>query len=233
MRSLTLATQVVVLLAAGLVLMGVTAVAGYRSSESLGKVVGLYRSEKLPALQALAALGISVAEAAGRAAGLENGDAPEAAHRKDEAALKVVVAEGLENAKAYGAVPKDDEEQRAWESTTGHLQDWVDAIAKLEAASEERAKHGDDFAKAAAAQHDVSAAFDGVRDQTQRMVVDLQGAGSPGPGLGSGPQHRRHANATRREPGHPPRLRRRRPGARGGRLPGRPHDAADRATAQG
>jgi len=175
MRSLTLASQVVLLLAAGLVLIGITAVVGYTSSASLGRVIRSYQSEKLPGLQALAALGMSVAEAAGSAAGIEDGDAPEATHQKELIGLKSAVAEGQEYAKAYRDVPKDDEEQRAWESTTSHLQEWVAAIEKLAAASAERANHADDFAKAAAAQHDVSAAFASVREQTQRMVVELKG----------------------------------------------------------
>ena len=38
----------------------------------------------------------------------------------------------------------------------------------------ERAAQGDDFAKAAAAQHEVSAGFGAFRDQTQRLVVELK-----------------------------------------------------------
>jgi methyl-accepting chemotaxis protein len=175
MRSLSLTTRVVILLVAGLALMGVIAVVGYRSSGSLAKVIHVYQSEKQPGLQALAALGTSVAEASGSAAGLENVDAPEAEHKKDSAALTMAVAEALDNAKTYQQVPKEDEEQRAWESASEHLKGWTDAIAKLRAASNVRSAEADDFAKAAAAQHDVSAAFAGVREQTQRMVVELKG----------------------------------------------------------
>src|SRR5512138_304318 len=140
MRSLTLGTQVVVLLVAALLLMAVMAVTGYASSESLGKMVDLYQSTKIPALQALSAIGTAAGDAALHAVGMEDPAASETTHQRELAIFKAGVQEAIDNAAVYERAPRDDEEQRAWDSAAEHIKEWADAAARLEQAVNRRAQ---------------------------------------------------------------------------------------------
>jgi len=135
MRAPRLGTQVVVLLVVALVLMSVTAFTGYTSSESLGQVVGTYQSAKLPALQALAAIGTAVGDGVGHAVGMADPAASQTARERELAIFKAAISEAKESADVYDRSPKDEEEQRSWDSASEHVKEWAEAAASLEEAT--------------------------------------------------------------------------------------------------
>ena len=161
MRAPRLGTQVVVLLVVALVLMSVTAFTGYTSSESLGQVVGTYQSAKLPALQALAAIGTAVGDGVGHAVGMADPAASQTARERELAIFKAAISEAKESADVYERSPKDEEEQRSWDSASEHVKEWAEAAASLE--------------EATGGKGELKAAFDRFRQESLRVVVELKG----------------------------------------------------------
>jgi len=173
MRSVTLGTKVFVLLALALVLCGVTAAAGLSAASSLNRIVDDYQRRKLPALDALAGIATHVAEATGAAAAVENQDADEAAHGVALKSLHVAVLQARDGAKAFDGLEKSEEESRSWALTSKLLDEWEGSVDTIAKAAKERAAQAEDFAKAAAAQHEVSAGFNSFCRAEQTLVAGL------------------------------------------------------------
>jgi methyl-accepting chemotaxis protein len=161
MRSLRLGTQVVLLLVVAVVLMSVTAFTGYSTSESLGQMVGTYQSLKLPALQALAAIGADVGDALAHGVSMAEPAATDTARQRELAIFKAAIAEAKESADVYERSPKSEEEQRSWDSASERLKGWTEAAAKLE--------------EATGGQGDLKAAFERFRGESVRLVVEIKG----------------------------------------------------------
>ena len=174
MKALTLGTKVLLLLGMALVLMGVTAAAGLAASSRLGHVIEGYQSAKIPSLEALASLAMHLAEASGHASAVENQDADEAAHAASLQALAAAVKSVQEDSRRFESVPRTEPEERSWSLTSNSVSEWLATLQQLEKAARQRAAKADNFAEAAAAQHDVSAAFSASRRSIQVLVGQLQ-----------------------------------------------------------
>ena len=174
MKTLTLGTKVILLLAIALLLTSVMAAASLLVTSRLGRTIREYQSAKIPSLEALASLAIHLAEASGQAAAVENQDADEATHGAALHGLAAAVAAAKEDAARFAAVPRSADENMSWSLTSEGLSAWFASLQKLEKAAGERAARADSFAEAAAAQHDVSNAFTASRLAIQSLVGQVQ-----------------------------------------------------------
>jgi methyl-accepting chemotaxis protein len=173
MRTLTLGTKVLLLLALALAFCAGIGGAALFATRSLGGVIDAYQSRNLPALDILASLATQVAEATGAAAAVENQDADAAAHAAALQALRLAVTKAAENGNAFEALKHTEEESHSWAVTSKNLDAWQATVAKITKAADERQAQAEDFAKAAAAQHEVSAGFNAFRQAQQTLVTSL------------------------------------------------------------
>jgi methyl-accepting chemotaxis protein len=173
LRSLTLGTKVFVLLGLALTFTAVTAVAGLLTNHSINAIVDQYQDEKIPALDVLVGMTTHISEATSQAAAVENQDADEATHAAAIEALRKALKDAQDDAGAFVSYPRSEEEAAAWTVTTKHFLKWSATVDRLASAAEDRASKADDFAKAAAAQHEVSAAFNSFRQSGLTVVTSL------------------------------------------------------------
>jgi methyl-accepting chemotaxis protein len=174
MKALTLGTKVLLLLLAAVALMGVTAAAGLLATSSLDEKIDAYKDQKVPSLEALAELASGVADASTHAAEVEDQDADEAAHGTASKNLHEALGRVQEAAKAFEATPRTAAEAQSWELASKSLGSWSASLAQLERAAQERSAKADKFAEAAAAQHDVSAAYRTSRQAIQALMDQVQ-----------------------------------------------------------
>jgi methyl-accepting chemotaxis protein len=79
----------------------------------------------------------------------------------------------LEEAKQYEAAAHGAAELASWPETRKALDAWANNLAELDKAARDRAAKADQFAEAAAAQHEVSARFNQMRRDAQVLVKRL------------------------------------------------------------
>ncbi len=174
MKALTLGTKVFLLLLAAIALVGVTAAAGLLATATLNGKIDSYQDAKVPSLEALAELASAVADASTHAAEVEDQDADEAAHATAAKSLQAALGSVQGAAKAFEATPHTAAEAESWALVSKSLAAWGASLAQLERSAKERAAKADKFAEAAAAQHDVSAAYRTSRQAIQALLDQVQ-----------------------------------------------------------
>jgi methyl-accepting chemotaxis protein len=174
---LTLTTKLVGLFALALAFVGLVAGAGALASASMAKVVDDFAVARVPQLAALSRLAAALGRATSAASVVESGSLAPETHR---AALELVarqVTEASDAARAFQAVRRD----AAGTDTLGPmLESWRGRLRSLETAARVRAdaSAAGQFAAEAAAQHDVTDAFERVRTDAQQLLefVDADAA---------------------------------------------------------
>jgi len=175
MPKMTLAGKVQALVAAALAFLAVVAAAGLYASNRLVAVVEEYDASAVPALQALSRLGTAVGRVAGAASALENGSLDPEVHRAALEQVQKHTAEAGEAAKALAAV-RIEGTRAAWKRAQPVLEAWRGDLQALVGLARDRAAAATRFAEAAAIQTKVTARFEKLRVNAQRLLEILDEA---------------------------------------------------------
>jgi methyl-accepting chemotaxis protein len=173
MRSLTLGTKVLLLLVIAVAFCAGIGVSALLATASVGRVANQYQAEKIPALEALMGIATHVAEATSDGAAIENPDGDAASHAAAVKALAQALEAAKTEARAFAELQHTEEEGWSFAQAMQYLDAWQATAERMEKTSQARAEQGDDFAKAAAAQHGVTAAFQDFREVGESIVNAL------------------------------------------------------------
>ena len=172
---LKLSAKVLALLLMALAFTAIVGAAGLYAASIMSDVIDDYGGAKVPQLQALGRLSTAIGRATGAASALENGTLEADVHG---AALVLLEAQGREVAEAarvYGALPRGAAASSAWERATPIIGAWREETAALDRATRDRsgAIAGNRFAETAGFQHEVTAQFERLRRDAQRLLEFL------------------------------------------------------------
>ena len=140
---------------------------------SLTSVVDGYAGAMVPQLQELGRLATAAGRAVSAASAIENGTLDADVHRAALEVLDSVLADARDAARQFDVTMKEGE---GFAHPVGALLDaWKKDVEQLEAAARKRAAatEADNFAEAAGHQHAVSAAFESLRRDGQKLLETL------------------------------------------------------------
>jgi methyl-accepting chemotaxis protein len=169
---LRLGGKVVTILVLALAFVALVGATGLLGLASVSEVLDDYGRAKVPQLQALGRLATAVARASAAASAVENGTLEAEVHQASLALVVRQEREAADAARAYGAVP--GAAAAAGAEVAPALETWSRDLDALAAAAGERARAGAEarFAEMAAAQHEVTEAYERLRRDAQ-IVLEL------------------------------------------------------------
>jgi methyl-accepting chemotaxis protein len=166
--------KIVALLVFALAFVALVGAAGLLATRSMAGVADDYGSRKVPQLQALGRLAAAAGQAGGAASALENGSLDASLHGPAFELLAAQKAEAGEAAKAYEAALG----AATAGGVTAAVEAWSKELDALAGATRERiaAAEAGRFAEMAAFQHNVTARYEAVRRNTQKLFELLDGS---------------------------------------------------------
>jgi methyl-accepting chemotaxis protein len=165
---LTLSTKLRALLLLALAFIALVGAAGLRATSTMSDVIAGYTGTTVPRLVTLSRLATSVGRATGAAAAVENGALDEEAHK---AALVLIIQQAAQATDAQAARRRGGGDERFAAADAG-LDAWRQDLNRLADAARkrQRAVDADQFGAEAAAQHDVTSAFEQLRTDSQKLL---------------------------------------------------------------
>jgi methyl-accepting chemotaxis protein len=173
--TLRLSAKLVGLLLLGVAFVALVGAVGLAATSSMGRVVSDYASGRVPQLVALSRLATAVGRATGAASAVENGTLDPEVHRAALALVSDQVREASDAARRYAEARRGDDDGAAWGEVVRALAAWEKDLGRLSSAAGVRgdAASSGRFAEEAAAQHDVTAAFEQLRRDAQAVLERL------------------------------------------------------------
>jgi methyl-accepting chemotaxis protein len=147
--------------------------AGLLAMSSLTSVVDGYAGTMVPQLQELGRLATAAGRAVSAASAIENGTLDADVHGFALEVLESVLADAREAARQFDGTMREGDSSA--HPVGALLETWKKDVEQLEAAARKRAAatEGDNFAEAAGHQHTVSAAFESLRRDGQKLLETL------------------------------------------------------------
>jgi methyl-accepting chemotaxis protein len=173
MRNLTLGTRVQLLALLALTFLAIVAGSGFVASSWLSSLVEDYGRAKVPSLQALGRIATAVGRATGAASALENGSLAPEVHAQALALAEAQVKEADESARVLQTSIQDARILEAWEPAKPVQAAWKDELVGLASLVRDRAAVSTRFAEQAAIQVKVTAQFEKLRVDSQKLLEHL------------------------------------------------------------
>ncbi len=169
--TLRMKTKVQLILVLSLAFIVLVGLAGLVATSSVGRAVDEFAGEKVPNLQALSQLSTAAGRAVSAASAVENGTLDEKSHA---AAMSLVDAQLRIAATAAGELERLARERAETRVRLAQsIEAWRKDFEKLAAAAGQRTAAGDNFAQVAGAQSLVTAQFEAVRQDGQKLLEDI------------------------------------------------------------
>jgi methyl-accepting chemotaxis protein len=167
---LRLSAKLLGLLLLGVAFVGAVGATGLVAASSLSAIIDAYADGNVPQLEALSRLSIAIGRATGAATAVENGTLEAEVHRAALALVAEQAAEASDAARALEATRRASGVGGTEIATA--LAAWSRDLAKLETATLVRreAAAAGKFAEEAGAQHEVTASFEQLRRDAQRLL---------------------------------------------------------------